>query len=254
MNDLRNEDLDQYYADAESWSADRQRSADRSRRIAWIVAGVAALIALVEAFALFLLIPLKREVPYTLLVDRQTGYVEALEPLEPGRVTADSALTRSFLVQYVIARESFDADTLQENYRKVGLMSGGEARERYLAQMQSGTPGNPFSVLSRRATVDVRVRSVSSLSADTAMVRFDTIQTDPGGQPQLSQNWAAVIRYRYSDAEMGAADRLVNPMGFQVVRYRKDPETLPEAEPAAVRPDPVRPTRAGPEQEEEPAQ
>jgi type IV secretion system protein VirB8 len=254
MNDLRSEDLEQYYAEAGSWSADRERSADRSRRVAWIVAGVAGLIALVEAFALFLLVPLKREVPYTLLVDRQTGYVEALEPLEQGRVTADSALTRSFLVQYVIARESFDIDTLQENYRKVGLMSAGEARERYLSQMQSGTPGNPLATLPRRATVDVRIRSVSSLSADTAMVRFDTVQTDPGGQPQLAQNWAAVIRYQYSNADMSAADRLVNPMGFQVVRYRKDPETLPEAQPAAVRPMTAHAARAEPEQQEVPAE
>lgn len=253
MNDLHREDLDKYYAEAESWSADRQRSSDRSRRVAWIVAGVAATIALVEAFALFLLIPLKRDVPYTLLVDRQTGYVEALKPLEQERITADAALTRSFLVQYVIARESFDADTLQTNYRKVGLMSAGEARERYVSQMQSGTPGNPLATLPRRAIIDVRIRSVSSLSADTAMVRFDTIQTDPGGQPQIAQNWAAIIRYQYSDAQMSAADRLVNPMGFQVVRYRKDPETLPEAQPAAaVRPAPVRPVRAAPEQAEVP--
>lgn len=254
MNDLRSENLEQYYADAEAWSADRQRADDRSRRTAWIVAGAAGLIALVEALALFLLIPLKRDVPYTLLVDRQTGYVEALKPLEQGHVTADAALTRSFLVQYVIARESFDIDTLQENYRKVGLMSAGEARDRYLSQMQSGTPGNPLATLPRRATVDVKIRSVSSLSADTAMVRFDTIQTDPGGRPQLAQNWAAVIRYQYSDAQMSAADRLENPMGFQVVRYRKDPETLPETQTAAVQQAPVYPARAEPAQEEVPAQ
>lgn len=254
MNEVRSEELEQYYIEAESWSADRQRSVDRSRRIAWIVAGFAGVIALVEAFTLFLLIPLKREVPYTLLVDRHTGYVEALEPLEQDRITADSALTRSFLVQYVIARESFDIDTLQENYRKVGLMSAGEARQRYLSQMQSGTPGNPLATLPRRATVDVRISSVSSLSPDTAMVRFDTIQTDPGGQPQLAQTWATIIRYQYSDAEMSAADRLVNPMGFQVVRYRKDPETLPETQPAVVQDVRPRAADAGSRQERNSAQ
>jgi len=29
---------------------------------------------------------------------------------------------------------------------------------------------------------------------------------------------------------MSADDRLTNPLGFQVVRYRKDPETLPVVE------------------------
>src|SRR5690606_20355713 len=50
MNDLNRETLDAYYAAAESWSEDRVRAENRSRRIAWIVAGIAALIAAVEAF------------------------------------------------------------------------------------------------------------------------------------------------------------------------------------------------------------
>src|SRR5688572_20233170 len=142
MNQMHDDKLKDYYREAESWSDDRLAAADRSVRIAWLVAGGAALIALVLAFALVALIPLKREVPYTLLVDRQTGYVQALRPFDGETITADSALTRSFLVQYVIAREGFDIDGLQENYRKVGLWSADQAREQYMALMR---PSNPLS-------------------------------------------------------------------------------------------------------------
>lgn len=228
MNDMSREALDEYYASAESWSEDRVGAENRSRRIAWIVAGIAALIAVLEAFALVALIPLKREVPYTLMVDRQTGYIQAVRPLEAERLTADAALTRSFLVQYVIARESFDADTLQSNYQKVGLWSAGDARDRYVSQMRSGNPTSPLASLPRDATIDVQIRSISSIAANTAMVRFITTQNGAGGQQQQAQNWVATIRYRYTDADMSAADRLINPLGFQVIRYRKDAETLPE--------------------------
>jgi type IV secretion system protein VirB8 len=229
---MRNDKLEDYYREAESWSQDRQAAADRSVRLAWIAAGVAALIAIVEAFALVALIPLKREVPYTLLVDRQTGYVQALEPFAGERIAADSALTRSFLVQYVIARESFDIDSLQDDYRKVGFWSGEEAREQYIASMRPSNPLSPQAVLPRRATIDVQVRSVSSLSPNTAMVRFSTVRTDPGSRPQVAQHWAAVVSYRYTNAEMSADDRLTNPLGFQVIRYRRNAETLPEALPS----------------------
>ncbi|WP_447397383.1 VirB8/TrbF family protein, partial [Staphylococcus aureus] len=40
-----------------------------------------------------------------------------------------------------------------------------------------------------------------------------------------------VIRYEYSGAPMSAADRMINPLGFKVTRYRKSPEALPPAEP-----------------------
>lgn len=244
MNDLRREGLEDYYEAAGSWAEDRQASAQRSRRIAWYVASAAALVAVLEAVALVSLIPLKREVPYTLLVDRQTGYVEALKPLEERTLSPDTALTRSFLVQYVIARESFDVDSLQENYRKVGLWSADEARNRYVELMRANNPLGPLATLPKAARVDVRIRSVSSLKADQALVRFDTVRTDKGSSQEFIENWAAVINFRFSDANMTAEDRLTNPLGFQVVRYRKDPETLPVVQELA----PEAPAPTGPSQ------
>jgi type IV secretion system protein VirB8 len=230
MNELRNEKLDEYYEAAESWAEDRQEANDRSRKIAWIVAAIGLVLALLEAIALILLIPLKREVPYTLLVDKQTGFVEALKPLEQQTLTPDAALTRSFLVQYVIAREGFDADTLKDNYRKVGLWSAGEARDSYTKLMQASNPLSPLATLPPAATLDVRIRSVSSLAANRALVRFDTVRSDQGSSRKEVDNWAAVITYRFNDASMSAEDRYENPLGFQVTRYRKNSETLPIVE------------------------
>lgn len=248
MNDPKTVDLDEYYSAAADWSHDKAAAMERSVRTAWIVAGVAALIALAEAVALIVLTPLKTVVPYTLLVDRQTGYVEALQPLERATIAPDRALVRSFLVQYVIARESFDIDQMQTSYRKVALWSADDARRRYIAETQASNPLSPLAALPRRALVNVQVRSVSSVSADTALVRFTTVRTDPGAQAEAPQHWAALIKYRFSGAEMTAEDRLTNPLGFQVVRYRKDAETLPELAPAptgaapTVEPRPTVPT------------
>jgi type IV secretion system protein VirB8 len=234
MNRPEPDDLEGYYRAAESWSQDREQAIEQSRRIGWIVAIVLGVIALLEAIALVLLTPLKTVVPYTLLVDRQTGYVEAIKPLDRATISPDAAMVRSFLVQYVIGRESFDIDSLNDTYRKVALWSVGEARNRYLAQMQASNPLSPLASLPRRALIQVQVRSVSSLGADTSLVRFTTTRIDPGAQPQPPQYWAAVIKYGFSGAAMSAEDRMINPLGFQVQRYRRDAETLPEAVPAAV--------------------
>lgn len=224
-----NEEPTGYYREAASWSNDRVQEMSSSRRIAWIVAGVASAIALFEGIALVALTPLKTVVPYTLLVDRQTGYVQAINPLDRETIAPDSALVRSFLVQYVTARESFDIDSLNANYRKVALWSADAARARYIATMQASNPASPVASLPRRALVDVQVRSVSSLGPNSALVRFSSARTDPGGQAQPAQLWAAVMKYRFSGASMTAEDRLINPLGFQVVRYRRDAEILPEA-------------------------
>lgn len=224
------EEIGSYLREAESWASDRRAGEERSRRTAWIVAGTATAVAALEAIALAVLMPLKTVEPYTLLVDRHTGYVEALQPLERQTISADAALTRSFLVQYVIAREGFDLSGVRTDYRKVALWSAPNERTRYTSAMQATNPASPFVLLPPGAQVDVTVKSVSSLGPATSLVRFQTARSDASGQGLPPRDWAAVISYRYSGAPMSAEDRLLNPLGFEVMRYRRDAETI--ADPA----------------------
>jgi type IV secretion system protein VirB8 len=235
MNKPSREALDAYYVEADSWAQDRQEELRSSRRAAWMVAAAAAVIAFLEALALIVLMPLKTVEPYTLLVDRHTGFVQAMNPLEPQRISADTALTQSFLVQYVIARESFDIAAVQGNYRKVALWSSQSARASYVAGMQASNPQSPLVRLPRNALVETTVRSVSPVAPNVAMVRFVTQRRDGAGQAQPPQAWVAMIRYRFSGAPMRMEDRFVNPLGFEVLRYRRDAEAL-AAEPEAPLP------------------
>jgi type IV secretion system protein VirB8 len=164
------------------------------------------------------------------MVDKTTGFVQALRPLDVSTIDPDAALTQSFLVQYVIARESFDMATLRTNYRKVALFSADAARNSYLDSMPASSPQSPFRLYPRTTTVDARVKSVSSIGAHAALVRFDTARTDAGGDEQSPRSWVAVVQYRYAREPMSLEDRFVNPLGFQVTSYRKDPETASAVE------------------------
>lgn len=227
MNEQSREALDSYYAEAASWNRDRVLSVRRSQRLYLWIAIVGVTLAVLEAIALVLMMPLKTVEPYTLMVDRTTGYVQALKPLDRNAIAPDAALTQAFLAQYVIGRESFDAATLNANYRKVALMSGGRTRNAYVQSMQPTNPASPLMLYPRSSVIDARVKSVSPIGKDTAMVRFDTVRTDANGQVQPPAAWVAVVRYQYSTAPMSLEDRFVNPLGFQVTSYRRNPETAP---------------------------
>lgn len=258
MNKQAREALDAYYVEAESWGNDQRDALIGSRRIAWIVAMVAAAIALMEALALVLLTPLKTVEPYTLLVDRNTGYVQALSPLDPARLSGDTALTQSFLVQYVIAREGYDYDTVQHDYRKVALWSAEAARASYLAGMSGAQ--SPVNAYPRATVIETRVKSVSPVGANVSLVRFETQRRDANGSTGPVRSWVAVIRYRFSGEPMSLEDRLINPLGFQVLRYRRDAEALPAEPdtppPAAAQPVkvPVLPAQPAPAPAQRPAQ
>jgi type IV secretion system protein VirB8 len=216
-----------YYAKAGSWADERTQSIYASRKVAWTVALIAATIAVLEALALVFMTPLKTVVPHTVLVDRQTGFVQALDPSQPQKIAPQKALTQSFLVQYVEAREGFDFATVQQQFKKVAIWSSGTAKSGYINMMQASNPQSPLATLPRNTVINVQVRSVSPLSDSSAMVRFVTTRLDQGAAGQQPQNWVAIIRYRYSSAPMTVEDRYVNPLGFEVIDYRKDAETLP---------------------------
>jgi len=230
-------DRKEYFESAASWAADAQLEAARSRRLAWTAAGIAAGIACFEAVALAMLAPLKTVQPITLLVDRQTGYVTSLDPNSPRPVAADEALTQAFLAQYVMAREGFDRATVAADYRKVALWSSGSARSDYLGQMPASNPASPFNRFAPGTVIAARVKSVSKLGEGVALVRFDTLFQDLNGSRNVSQPWIATVRYRYVNAPMSVEDRLVNPLGFQVLSYRRDAEAMTAvADPSSSQP------------------
>ncbi len=215
-----------YYEDAATWAADIHGALRASRRVAWIIAATAVAVAALEALALASLAPLKTVTPYVITVDRQTGYVETVRGLQPGALSQNQAVTQSLLAQYVIARETFDATDLRDEYHKVLSWSGGDARDQYDALMRKTTPTSPLNLYGPTTVVSTTIKSVSLLSPTTALVRFDTTRREAGASTGSQQSWAAVLAFRYSDAPATMGERFLNPLGFQVTRYRRDAETI----------------------------
>lgn len=227
-SDPPDDDREVYYAEARSWAFDRQASSERSRRIAWIVAAIATVVALLEALALVALAPIKTVVPYTVMVDRTTGYVQTLSGNQSQQVKPQAALSQSMLAQYVIARETFDINSLADQYRKVTLWSGEEARRDYLAVMPISNPQSPLNIFPRASLVTTTVSSVSMTGTDTAQVRFMTERRDQPQGAAVRSYWVGMLRFRFAGEPMSVEDRLVNPLGFQVVSYRRDQEAVPQ--------------------------
>jgi type IV secretion system protein VirB8 len=219
-------ELKSYFREARSWADDRQEHVFRSQRIAWLIAAVATTIAALEAIALSGLAPLKTTAPMTVLVDRQTGYVTTLDPSQSLRLAPDAALAKSMLAQYVTARESLDRSAIGQDYRKVVLWSGETARSSYLGMMRPGSPDNPLTRLPDQILVQTKIKSVSILEKGQALVRYDLVQRNNSGAETAAAPFVSVIRYRFRDRPLAESDRFINPLGFEVVRYRRDAEAV----------------------------
>ena len=214
-----------YYAQGESWAQDVQGALRASRRRAYLVAGAAILVAVLEAIALVALAPLKTVVPYTITVDRQTGAIETAPGIRPGSLSQDVAIIQAFLAQYVLARETFDATDLQAEYQKVAAWTSGAARDQYIREMARTNPQSPVNLYDAATMVKVTVKSISLLSRTSALVRFDAERSNGGNAPTDRRAYTAVIGFQFTGQPVRTEDRFLNPLGFQVSSYRRDTET-----------------------------
>jgi type IV secretion system protein VirB8 len=222
---MRSAELDRYLEEARGLERDYLDELVRSRRAAWRVAGAAAVLLAVALAALAAVQPLKRVEGFVLRVDNATGAVDLVTTLKDGQVTYGEVVDRYFLNKYVLNREGYEYETLQTAYDTTVLLSSAGSQREYAALYEG--PRARDKVLSSHARIAVRVRSITPGStSNTALVRFTTRLTHEDGQAEAEQSLVATVGYRYVATPMHERDRLVNPLGFQVVSYRVDPEVV----------------------------
>lgn len=215
-------DLKQYFADARSWDEDRARSALKSKRIAYIVGGVGALIGLAGMGAVAALAPLKRVELVKVEVDRSTGAVHIQTELTGKKpIRYDEAVTKYFLANYVRLRESWNPRSAQEDFNAVAILSAAPEQQRYNDVSMPTNPKSFRATLGDSAYAFAKITSITFINNRVANVRFTrTVVTSTGN---TSTDWIATVTFGYTNAPMSEGDRYRNPLGFQVENYRADP-------------------------------
>ncbi len=225
MTGVLGDDLKGYFDEAKRWDQDRLAAAERSKRLAWSVAAFAGVLALAAVGAVAALTPLKTVEPFVVRVDRSTGAVDVMTGLKGAdHLTYDEAVSKYFLGLYVRAREGWLPQAAEQNFRQVAIMSAAAEQERWADAFRPANPESPQVVWGDNAVSLIDVRAISFVSPKVANVRFH--RTLRQAQQTTESDWIATVAFTYTKAPMAEADRLRNPLGFQVVTYRSDPEVV----------------------------
>lgn len=213
-----------YFENGATWEHGVYANLEASRKRAWIVAFLSLGLAFACVLCLILLLPLKTFEPYVVTVDQSSGYTEITRPLKQGAISEQTAITESNLVRYVTLRESYNPHITRENYSLVALLSDQKALQEYEELWNENNPENPSRIAGGKGTTDVKIKSVSPLNDETSQVRFMT-RTRKENRVYES-HWNAIITFRYTQKPMKMLERFDNPLGFQVISYRKSQEIL----------------------------
>ncbi|SCZ73504.1 type IV secretion system protein VirB8 [Epibacterium ulvae] len=220
-------ELRKYLDESRSFDQDRLLAAQRSKRLAWAVAGVSGLIACAGVFAIAALAPLKSVEPFVIRVDQATGVPEVMTALTDGQEAYEEAIAKYFLALYVRTREGYSYAARNVIFNHVMLMSGTEEQAEFSAHFNASNPDSPQYVYGRKTKAEVEIRSVSFLDDGLAQVRYYLVTKHGDEDLERRSQWVATINYEFdSAAEISSQDRLINPLGFVIPNYRTDPEVV----------------------------
>ncbi|MBS0226303.1 MAG: type IV secretion system protein [Proteobacteria bacterium] len=209
--------------------------ARRSEKRAWWVAGLSLLLTLVMAGILAYMVPLKKEVPYLVMVDPYAGIARlARVSGDDGfqSVIAKEAINRANIASYVLARESYDSGLVNErDYRTVYTMSEPDVWSAYSASRDARNPESPVAMYGDRTAIRIKITSVTPLGAKPgkpptgATVRYQRQLYDKSNgatRPLDSRIVTMEFAYRPELKMDREDDNMVNPLRFRVTNYRSD--------------------------------
>ena len=179
------------------------------------------------AGALIGLTPLKTVEPFLLRVDNTTGYVDKVSPYEVNHNSVNEAVQRYFLARFVENREGYEWFTVQTMYNFVEATANKsvfDAYKNYTLSCQS-----PVKVLSNKMKMLVKVNGITFLENGMAQIRFTKLIAEPDGKPAtgyIPTKWIATVKYDFSNKVKTEEQRLLNPLGLNVISYRVDAEVV----------------------------
>lgn len=208
-----------------SYEASIKYLIEQSNRRAWLVAIISVVITFLSILTLILLIPLKTTEPYVVRVDNNTGVTDIVTIVGEQEIGDIEALDKFFASQYVKKREGYYYDLLAQDYQVVQLMSSEKIADEYRALYGRNGRDTKFK---DEVEVEVKIISVvlgNSNNTKTATLRTLIIENNlkTGNKTESAKVITLSYEYDYKKA-LKEENRLLNPLGYQVLTYRIDSE------------------------------
>jgi type IV secretion system protein VirB8 len=227
----RDTTVDQYLDQAQGWELDRSARAERHLKIAWGVAAFAGVVALAAVVAVVGLTPLKQTVPYVIRVDSSTGIVDVVPDYE-GTGDVSEVVTRTLLNSYVIAHERYFYGTAEADYEQVAAQNTPRLNQAWSARWDRSNPDSPINLYKDGTSIRAQIRAISFLKLGSgrkvAQVRFTRFMRPGGSGDEQPSYWVATIDYAYTQPSSDEKLRSLNPLGFKVLEYQREPEVAGE--------------------------
>lgn len=215
-----------YFDRSSSWYEEMYYASMKSKKMAITIASVSAIITVILILILACILPLKEKVPYVVYVDEKYAHPILVRAKNTSNVTENALLKKNMIRKFIIARESFHKNKMDENLKEIHLLGGKEVYDQFKRILVASRPDSPFNLYEGKAR-DITDIEIISLNDHRSIVNFKTIiLNDKNGKISFEERVTADIGYTFSDREFSEEDaEIYNPVGFEVTHYRTQTTT-----------------------------
>jgi type IV secretion system protein VirB8 len=210
-------------AESRNWYSDRYQTAVVQRNILLIITILAIVCILIGVFVVGEISLSKSVDPFVIEVEEKSGITNIVTPMESKTLTADESIKRYFIIKYLRARETYDAVDYEFNYSTLVRLFSTYPIYNKFKSFTNDDPRSPIKVYGTLGKTSLKIRSIQFFEEGKAQVRFTIIEN---GLSNASHNKIATLKFQYQKMELSPADLEINPLGFQIIEYRVDDETL----------------------------
>jgi type IV secretion system protein VirB8 len=225
------------FAKGSEWERSRIDELIKSRKTAWVVAGVASFCFVVAAISLASLVPLRRTIPYIVKQDTQTGNIEVLQSFDNRTIGSQALIDKSNIKKYVEAREQYNWWLVGTDYDLVASQTSEDIFSDYSKQFVGEKSVDKVFGEHTDRRINVLSITPSPTVPNVVTVRYERTTRSKGAVVEQPTIFVSTVAFRYIPKTIGAeADLIRNPMGFSIYAYRRDVEqaaTQPIPSPAA---------------------
>ncbi len=161
--------------------------------------------------------------PFIIEIEKKTGVPTVVEPVSVKMYSANEAIRRYLIWEYIQAREEYNNSTYSSNFmNKVRVLSSpdvyyGDYRQKF----GIANPKSPYNLYGTSSSVKVSLKSMIFPTASSAQVR---ILREVVGSIGMRSDKIILMEFEFKNIEMNDEERRINPLGFQVTLYRIEDE------------------------------
>jgi len=165
--------------------------------------------------------------PFVIEIDSKTGLATTVNPVTVQEYSANIAVVRSLVIQYIKAHEEYLYPLYDRNFKIVKVFSDPLIYRDYVNLCGAGNPTSPYNTLSKYGSINVIWKSIIFPQAKTAQIRISLDIKDGSGSTNGTKTADKIILLSFDfkpDDNISEADRILNPLGFVVNMYKIEDE------------------------------